>query len=61
MTKHIQILLVPWSWPLLWCGDAGYFGRRWFLGVGPFLILIWQLTEAQHSAWCKEWFGETAE
>ena len=49
ITKHLQILRAP-EWGLWW-GDAGYFGRRWFLHVGPLHLIIWQLTEAQYDAW----------
>lgn len=61
ITKHIQVIRVPWAWPLLGWGDAGYWGRRWYLIMGPLVIIIWQLSEAQQAAWHKQWFGEPAE
>ncbi len=43
--KHVQFVRVPWGWPF-W-GGARYFGRRWATQIGPWLILIWQLTPEQ--------------
>lgn len=58
--KHIQIVRVPWSWPLLSWGDAGYYGRRWALTIGPLIIFLWQMTEEQYGAWADKFFGKAS-
>ncbi len=34
------------EWGLAWLGDARYYGWHWCAHVGPWLILIWQCSEA---------------
>lgn len=48
--KHIQFVRVP-DWRLEWCGDAGYYGRRWCAHVGPWLVFLWQMTDDEYADW----------
>jgi hypothetical protein len=46
----IQFVRVP-GWGFSFDGkDAWYYGRRWSLHIGPWLIFIWQLTDEQIEA-----------
>ncbi len=46
MSKHVQFVRVP-SWGFSWLGGADYYGRRWCLHLGLWLIFIWQLTDEE--------------
>ncbi len=45
----MQIMRVP-GWGL-WLYDAAYYGRRWCLNIGPFLIFGGQMTEQEIRDW----------
>lgn len=53
--KHIQFVRVPWG--ISWFGDARYYGRRWGIQLGPWLVFLWQMNDAQMGRYHAETFA----
>ncbi len=47
--KHIQVVRVP-GWCLSF-GGAEYYGRRWCLSIGPWLVFLWQMSDEALERW----------
>lgn len=51
---YINVVRVPdWGFELVGRDGAGYYGARWCACLGPYLIFIGRLTEAERIEWWK--------
>lgn len=51
----MNIVRVPgWSFELVGRDGAGYYGARWCVCLGPYLIFVGRLTEAERIAWWEK-------
>ena len=55
MLPHVNIVRVPdWSFEFVGRDGAGYYGARWCWCVGPYLIFIGSLAQAERDAWWND-------
>lgn len=48
----MQVIRAP-GWGMSW-DDARYYGRRWCAHVGPWLIFIWQCSDAEMELYAEQ-------